>query len=160
MDVCPSGNTWTSEPGVRFKYFMDQFPDERSVFTSLCNSDLSPALEEISGVVAKALGSPCLADNVKDEDLDKNPRNGKQVDCVLSDEVPDSTGKTRSTLIPRCVMASDREVDRGRSKPVCWWAEEDAQQCKTGPHLVLRVERNRPPEPGAKLIAKCALAQK
>ena len=51
---CTSGHG-DATPGVRFKYFLDQFP-ERNTFTSICNADLAVALTQVAELLARTIG--------------------------------------------------------------------------------------------------------
>jgi hypothetical protein len=53
--VDPSGFNGAADPGVRLKYVLDQFPGRSSV-TSICNNDLSAALQHIAELLARVVG--------------------------------------------------------------------------------------------------------
>ncbi len=54
LDHSCQGSSGAADPGVRLKYFLDQFPG--SVTTSICNADLSSALQRIAEQLAGTVG--------------------------------------------------------------------------------------------------------
>jgi hypothetical protein len=156
-EIAPSCVTSAGEadPGIRFKYFMDKFPN-RNTFTSICNTDLSDALTQIAELLARVIGNPCLEGNISLTDV-RDDMAGTQYDCQVSDVQYPNTDLERQTPLPRCVQTSDTAIDTAASTYPCWWMLADPANCTdTDHHLTLIVERNNGmPLPGTHVIASC-----
>src|SRR5215813_8585315 len=77
------GNSWVADPGVRLKYFVDQFGPFHGTFVSVCQSDFSDALMQIGKLIATRIGTPCLDGAIDTTDI--NPSEpGLQLDCQVS----------------------------------------------------------------------------
>jgi hypothetical protein len=140
---CSSGNG-VADPGVRLKYFADQF-GPRGKFVSICQSDLSDALDTVAELLAKVIGTPCLDDKVSAQDIDPNVP-GIQVDCQVSDVTAKDTSAESETVIPRCDMMAIGTTGAGPTatgaRP-CWWTSIETGTCPASPTgLVLHVERS------------------
>lgn len=140
-------------PGVRFRYFLDAFA-EHATFTSICNTDLAPALVEIANALAVVAFSPCLVGDIDDADLDPD-RTGLQLDCAVADVRNFEESDQESFPIRRCEMQDDRTPAANQTLP-CWYAYKDPTTCDMTPtQLVLKIERAGDPPLGTKVIARC-----
>jgi hypothetical protein len=154
---CGCGTAQTAVPAVRLGYFINSFPD-RSTFTSICNEDLSDALNVIAELLKRVVGNPCLDGAIDTRDLDGNPANGVQLDCQVSDVVAKGTDQEQSFVIPRCEMT-------GPTMPVtttipCWWVEEDPMTCSsTATSLILHVERGGTEPDDTTVVARCVACE-
>jgi hypothetical protein len=129
-------NVEVGDPPARLKAFLDLFPG-RNALTSICQSNLSGALMQISGLVANSIGSPCIGAAI----ADTNPgMPGLQPNCI----VEDVDGAT-VIPIPAC----------GSARP-CWRFEEDPN-CTLFDHLKLVVERTAVPPPSAVTRVRCVV---
>lgn len=114
--ACPSGGLGSSEPGLRFAAFFDGF--QHSSYASLCDGDLSGALDQI-GEVITAAGD--LRYCVSRPLADRNPQlGGLQPECSLTE-----VDGTVETIIPLCNDTSGRP---------CWRVIDDAA-CASGQGL-------------------------
>ena len=116
----------SAKPGVRLQAFLDQFPN-RSSFTSLCQSDLSEALEVFAQLVKVALGVPCFEVPIPDADL-ATP--GDQFDCAASlrHEFADHTDER---VLPECASGS---------AGTCWRIDTDQRFCPSGTGQLVRFD--------------------
>jgi hypothetical protein len=133
------GNTGpqVADPGVRFKSFTDLFPD-RNAFASICQSDLSGALDLIGQLVTTSIGSPCVTQPLADVDPGTP---GVQVDCIVEDLVG-----ANATLIQECDAIET---------PTCWKLESDPAACPSAPGLRLEVVRSGTPDPATVTRMRC-----
>ncbi len=153
---CTSANG-DAAPGVRLKYFLDQFPN-RNTFTSICNSDLSAGLQQIAEQLARIIGNPCLEGLIDTTDLDTNAV-GDQIQCSVMDVRYPNTEQEESKTIRRCDQDSATSVTAGQALP-CWWVKADPS-CNdpvlNPSGLQLLVERTEGAEPptGTYVVASC-----
>jgi hypothetical protein len=124
----------TAFPGFRIQAFLDAFP-ERNFTTTICNDNLTDAMQEIGNIIKVAVGSPCI-----DRALaDRNPNiDGVQPECSVADVInPDDEPPTRvESIIPSC--------DGNGNTPPCWRFIQDAVQCPTPPYATdLAIDVNR-----------------
>jgi hypothetical protein len=135
----PSGR---ADPAVRLDFFAKQFPN-RNAFTTICNEDLSDALQVIGTQIVSYLGSPCVQGLLADVDLDTA---GAQYECTVSDVLDPGTGTQEETVLPYCNMAAaedrDPETPSISTNLPCWHLATDLQSCPDTPtNLALIVER-------------------
>ena len=128
-----------ADPAVRLQGFLDEFPD-RSRSSTVCQQDLSGGLAKLGGLVARALGSPCVDGVLADVDPDAA---GVQLDCIVEDLVG-----AAATKIEQC-DASERAP--------CWKLEEDAASCVAPGNLKLVVVRGGEPAPGTVTRMRCTV---
>ena len=128
-----------ADPGARFKSFFDLFPG-RSAFTSICQPDLSVALEQLAQLISRTIGSPCITTPIADVDASMP---GLQPDCVVEDVVGVS-----ATVIPKC---SSPEA------PPCWRFDTDAIRCPSLDHLRLTIVRSAPADPATITNMRCVV---
>jgi hypothetical protein len=121
-----------ADPGVRLKAFIDQFP-QRGTVQTICNDDLSDALNVIAQLLAKVIGNPCIEGNI---DTDPNTA-GVQPDCQVSDVRYPGELRQEETVLNQCSSATPDP-----SEYPCWRLEEDLTACaETVTNLSLVVER-------------------
>lgn len=137
----PDNMTGTSDdqnadPGVRLQAFADLFGD-RGTTASMCQNDLSGAIEQIGQRIAFATGSPCIEQTLVDADAEMI---GLQPDCIVEDRVGEET-----TLIPSCPAS-----------PTCWTIVPDEATCAFADHLKLEITRESPVDPNTITRARCA----
>lgn len=106
--ICSSSATGAAAPALRLQSFVQAFGDNGS-FDSLCNSDLTPALNRIGGFVASRLSPGCVAGKLVYNDglnRDLHPR------CLVREQIPNpTTGRYDERVLPACAP--------GQPKP-CW----------------------------------------
>ncbi|WP_428264490.1 hypothetical protein [Haliangium sp.] len=140
-------------PAVRLGYFFDQF-GQNSTTTTICDQDLTDALDVIGNLLAARIGDPfCLTADV---DLDHDPANGLQYDCQVSDVQPPTTADALPTETPV------QECDAARSKLPCWTIELNEATCANEggvpPYQYLVVERgDEVAPPNTEVVLRCAL---
>ncbi len=140
-------------PAVRLAWFLEQFP-QRHTFTSICNQDLSSAMDQIAQLMKIVFGNPCLDGPVDLTDLDGNPANGIQLDCQVSDVVHKGTDQEQATVIPRCPMTGPSTPDT--STVPCWWVDEQPTICTmTQTRMLLHVERGGEEPDDTTIVARC-----
>lgn len=134
-------------PGVRLRSFLEQFP-ERNTITTICNEDLSGALDLIGSLLAKVLDNPfCLT-----TDVFRNGGEGADgtlpYDCQVSDVL-----YGEETPLPHCDSTTDPT-----NKP-CWFIQENMQGCMLAgePYQELVVERDVAPPSDTDVIIHCAV---
>jgi hypothetical protein len=123
-----------ADPPARMKSFLDMFPNASS-FSTICQTDLSAALVLTAQQVNLAVGSPCIT--VPLADVDPGTA-GPQFDCVVEDVVGANV-----TRIQAC------------GSPTCWRLVPDAQNCPSGDHLTLEIDRPSSPNPATVTTARC-----
>jgi hypothetical protein len=152
MGLDPEGNpTITSKatPGVRLRSFLEQFP-ERNTITTICNDDLSGALDIISELMVKVLDNPnCLTTDVFiREGTDDVP----PYDCQVSDVLLGV-----ETVLPHCITP-----DENSPNAPCWHIRENPEGCANvgEPFQEVRVER-RPgdpnPDTATNILVRCSV---
>lgn len=136
-------------PGVRLRYFLEQFPETHSTIQTICQRDLRSALDRIAELLQKTLGNRfCLTSDVfiREATADVPP-----YDCSVSDV--DATG--RETVLPHC----DR-TDGDPSRVPCWFIRRNEAECAPAgePFQELVVERGDTPASGyTNVIVQCAV---
>jgi hypothetical protein len=122
---CSTPGAGEADPGIRFKYLLDQFPDRNTV-TTICNEDLSDALIVIAELLKRVIGNPCIDSNILDAQ--------GNYECQVSDVRFPGEDRQEETILPECNDA--------RSNIPCWHLELDREACPTTPTgLTLVVER-------------------
>jgi hypothetical protein len=135
--------------GVRLRYFLEQFPGRNTIQT-ICQRDLSGALDLIGQNLAKVLDNPfCLTTDVFIRDESEGVR---PYDCQVSD-VRDSTGQ--ETALAHCDVAGPEATNTP-----CWYIKVNEAGCaKAGePYQELVVERgDTAPTADTKVVINCAV---
>jgi len=130
-------NLEVADPGTRMKAFFDLFPNH-ATFSTVCQPDLSVALENLGLLAARLTGSACLTGKLADVDTGTP---GTQPDCIVEDVVG-----TNATKIPQCGSPE--------AAP-CWKVESDPQHCTQLDHLKLVVSRTAAPDPATVTTMRC-----
>ncbi len=146
---CVSESGSEGRPGLRFQYFLEQFPD-RNTQVSICQDDLSNALEQVASLLGLVVGPACLASNVDARDLDAAAP-GIQLDCSVSDVRYLGTDEASESLIPACAMV-DAATPAAGARP-CWWVREAPIECD-GDRLLFQVEREVDAPVGTDVVIK------
>jgi hypothetical protein len=150
---CSSTNLGVADPAVRLKAFFDGF-GLNSRTTSICQDNLATAIEDIAKLVIEIIGTPCLGDAVKVNDIDPVAP-GLQLDCQVYDKNKGANGTTIETVIARCPMVDDNTPVT--TKVPCWWSNVDNSACmESATGLTLHVERGgADPVPTTRVVARC-----
>ena len=134
-----TGAAQHADPAVRIASFLDLFPD-RSTLTSICDADLSVALDEIGHSAKQLMGDPCI-DTSRLADMAPEP--GVQPACELV-EIRDSA-PDRPTVLPPCDGAGD-----------CYELVPDPRACpSTSDHVRLRIHRTSDAAPDTWTHLRC-----
>jgi hypothetical protein len=126
-------------PALRLHTFAQAFPN---TIYPICESDLSPAMDEIAARLEALLTKTCIESPLYDTNDDR--ADGIQPDCQVDDLVPvaGSSGYKSQSVLP-CSL--------GRGMP-CWDLAADAT-CKSG--FKAKVNRDLPPPAGTLQSIKC-----
>jgi len=119
--------TVDAQPAVRLAWLANQFGDRGSI-GSICNQDLTPAATTIGIGLRRAMGDPCVEDDIA---LDH---------CTASDE-RDGV----SALIPPC----------GATSASCWELVTDPTTCPNAAHQKLVVHRAATAPGGTYTLLRC-----
>ncbi len=119
LDPSCVSSSGEADPGVRLKAFIDQFP-QRGTVQTICNDDLSDALNVIAQLLAKVIGNPCIEGDI---DTDKSTP-GVQYDCQVSDVRYPGELRQEETVLKQCSSATPDP-----SEYPCWRLEVDAMNC-------------------------------
>jgi hypothetical protein len=99
-----------ADPGVRIQQFVQAFGARSRVY-SICDDNFAPALTTTGMLAAQLLRANCLTGTLVDADRD--PDNGVQPECAVSESVPNGAGTgTVDSVVPAC-------ASNGNSSP-CW----------------------------------------
>jgi hypothetical protein len=135
--------------GVRLRAFLEQFPGRNSIQT-ICQRDLSGALNLIGDLLAKLLDNPfCLTTDVFIREQTDGVR---PYDCQVSD-VRDTNGV--ETALPHC-----DNTDGSATNTPCWFIRTNEVGCaKAGePFQELVVERGDTAPPGdTRVVVSCSV---
>jgi hypothetical protein len=136
-----------ADPAVRLQSFLEQFPTT-SKSVSICEHDLSGALEAIGQTIVSVVGDPCLSGGVDLTDMD-DELPGLQLACEVEDVSGDGLS---SQFIPPCAMVDD--ATPVKQSEDCWWTRYNEDVCSPGvPELV--VERQSPAPSGTITDVRC-----
>jgi hypothetical protein len=141
------GNPEVADPAIRIASLLDQFP-ARSAFATICQRDLSDALQQFADVLKDMIGIPCLAGPLASA-ASRTP--GTQYDCKVTVAVAEDP--TPGTALPRCT--SD---DASATNQPCWHLAADAMKCPRGDHLTPVIEGADALPSDHYILASCALA--
>lgn len=133
--------------GVRLRAFLEQFPGRNTIQT-ICQRDLSGALDLIGDLLAAVLENPfCLTTDVFDSTAADDER---PYDCQVSD-LRASNGV--ETVLPHC----DRNDDTATNTP-CWYLQVNPAGCEIAPSQELVVERGGTAAPSdTNVVVSCAV---
>jgi hypothetical protein len=116
----PSGR---ADPPVRLASFLERFP-QRNTRTSICNEDLSEALELIALRAQSLAGPPCLQG-----ELDQDPQMpGLQYDCVMTEVFGLNTDQHEERIMPAC-----SQLPPAPAELPCWHFEPNEVSCGDTP---------------------------
>ena len=136
-----------ADPAVRLRYLVDQFPG-RSAFTTICQQDLTDAMQVFAELIVDAIGNPCIEGTLADRDP---ATAGVQVDCSVSDVVGRGTANEIETPLPAC--------DGMPGAAACWRIVDDPERCPASPDKphtqLLTVDRTVPAAEGTHVVAYC-----
>jgi hypothetical protein len=139
--ICPDLGAGIATPGLRLHAFAKEFKN----FTTypICQTDLSPAMDEIATRLARFFDETCIKDPLYDVNGDKS--DGIQPDCQVDDLIPvsGSPGTFQAQSIVPC--------SAGRGMP-CWDLLADTT-CGGGYRT--DVKRASPPPPDTLQSIKC-----
>jgi hypothetical protein len=151
MGTDPEGNpivTSKATPGVRLRAFLEQFP-ERNTITTICNDDLSGALDIISEELRALLDNPnCLTSDVfiREETADVRP-----YDCQVSEVL-----FGEETALPHC----DSPDESATNKP-CWHIRVNMDGCAAAgapfQEVVVEREMDQQPNSATDIVVQCAV---
>ena len=124
------------DPATRLQFFLSQFPN-RNTFTSVCQKDLTDALNVIAGLLKTVIGDPCI------EGVLAEP-----YDCSVSYVTnPNKANQTEQVLA---------ECNTAVSNKPCWHLVKDATNCSMTPsQLTLKIENDSTPPDNTHEIANC-----
>jgi hypothetical protein len=127
------GANGSGTPGVRLKAFADAF-GTRGQFTSVCDTDLTPAMSKLGDSIVKEIGAACLvAAPVKESGVP---------DCRVTER---AAGLGQDVSVPRCDAKGPRP---------CWTLGDNHEQCTSG--FELKIDRGEAAAlPGTIATALC-----
>lgn len=150
MSTDPDGNpiiTGKATPGVRLRSFLEQFP-ERNTVTTICNDDLSGALDIISRLMIKVLDNPnCLTTDVY---IREGTATVPPYDCQVSDVL-----LGEETALPHCISP-----DEDSPNAPCWYIHDNPEGCANvgEPYQEVVVARgNTDPPAGTDIVVRCSV---
>jgi hypothetical protein len=124
-----ANNSYTvADPAVRLAWLAGQFGDRGAIGT-ICNADLSDAATTIGIGLRRAMGDPCIEDDV-----------APTASCTAVDEVGGV-----ATPIPPC----------GASTADCWELVTDPTTCPNAAHQKLVVHRVGAAPAGTYTLLRC-----
>ncbi len=110
-----SNNSDVADPAVRLSWLVDQFGD-RGAIGSICSDDLTPAMTTMGINARRAMGDPCIEDDVP------------LTDCTVSEEVD-------GVSTPLIACESPSQTD-------CYELATDPAACPNAAHRELVVHRS------------------
>lgn len=128
-----------ARPGVRLRYFLEQFPNRNQV-TTICDDDLSDALVQIADLLATVIGNPCIEGKLK-----------TPVECVASYVTDPGQPNEVEQLLPKC--SSDTGTP---SNQPCWRLIQDPNCSDYPTGLSIEVARTQDPAQDTHIFARCA----
>ena len=139
-------------PPIRFRALFEEFAADKTIRTSICDDNLSAALELIGKHIGDELPDTCLSVDVRDDDL-RDDLPGLQLECAVSE-----TRDGVETTLPRCKLLDQPgapAVDPASRLP-CWYvAESDRCTDPDDSGLALEIARNPADPIGDAVIANC-----
>jgi hypothetical protein len=139
--ICADMGAGGATPGLRLHAFASAFANH-TIFP-ICQTDLSPAMNEIADRLVGLLKNTCIQDPLYDIDGDKT--NGVQPDCQIDDLIPadNGAGLYKAQTLPACSLS--------KGMP-CWDLDPDPT-CGGGYRA--KVSRTTPAAPGTLQSIKC-----
>jgi hypothetical protein len=114
-----------ADPPIRLKFFLDQFPN-RSTFATICDRNLSKALNQIGDLLKTVLGDPCIEGTLV----------GPPYECSVSSVTDPGKATEVETIMPKC----NPEDGTGATMP-CWHLVAEPASCPNADHLTLKIEQ-------------------
>ena len=125
-------------PAVRLSALTEQLG--RGRFVSACEGQPETALAQVDQLIRSGTQEPCVAGALVLDPSDGTP--GVRPECTVIDEVTGADGSTQDTILPRCKMLSETQVDTQSEAP-CWYAFVSADACpETETHIGVSVFRS------------------
>ena len=157
--VMVGNETSPADPGIRLKFFGDQ-QGLQNTFVSICQDDLSDAMEQIARLLKKVLGTFCIGGNLDTTDIDSSTP-GLQLNCSVADVQFPGQSNAVETPMARCDM-SGPETPITTTVP-CWWTKSNPSKClvadsPTQTELVIERGGNDPPI-GTVVTASCVVSE-
>jgi hypothetical protein len=137
-----------ADPPIRLKAFVDRF-GERGALATICQTDLSPGLQQFGKLVTAAIGDPCITGTLADVDLGAA---GPQYECAVSSIANRGQPTQTQTSLPRCTP----DDATARNSP-CWRLAPDAASCALGDHIRIFVEGVDRLPSDARIRASCVV---
>jgi len=116
-----------ADAGLRLAWIAGQFGD-RGAIGSICNEDISPAATVMGINLRRAMGDPCIEDDVP------------TTHCTAVDELAGA-----ETPLPACTATT----------PDCWELVADPTTCPNAAHQKLVVHRSTPAAEGTYTLLRC-----
>ncbi len=153
-----SGN---ADPAVRLASFVQQFGD-RGQFVSICQDDLSDAVQTVAELLARVLGTSCIQADIDTTDID-DAMPGTQLDCAVSDVRFAGQDGEVNRPVPRCTMTGPETPNTSglNAENPCWWVTVNNERCGEWPtKLEMRIERGGEDAPiGTDAVARCVVRE-
>jgi hypothetical protein len=130
-----SNQTNTADPGIRLRWFTDQF-GTNGIDTSVCRQDYLAAMVELGVQLRRMVGYPCIEGALYAPDA-----------CDLAQVVHPGTANETSQSLPFCTPTVNN--------PPCWHTISDPAVCGARPRLV--VEGAIAPPTDAAIIGSCRI---
>jgi hypothetical protein len=144
----PTDGNSGAVPALRVESVLDAFP-QQSTKTSICDPDLSGALDVIAQLLKKKLGTPCLIGAVADADPDQS---GLQPTCEVSLVRYPGSDREQETKIPSCDNAGDPSASTNQP---CYLFQPEPELCGDQPTgLAIRVFPEEQPS-STHLFVRC-----
>jgi hypothetical protein len=146
------GKPEVADPPIRLKFFLDQFPN-RSTFASICQPDLTSALQQIGDLLKTVIGNPCIEGKLADVDP-STPE--PDFDCSVSSVTNPTAANRTETILARCPANGGAATD-----PPCWHLVQEQPvngvyaQCPLSEHYLLKIERQDTLPPETHIVANC-----
>ncbi len=109
---------------IRLSSYVNAF--DRRTLESLCQNDLTGAVQQIANLIDDLLGPPCL----QGELADISPAPGLQPDCVITEVVDAGLDNESETRLPACDNPGTPE---NSSTLPCYYLFENAAECSAYP---------------------------
>lgn len=118
-----------ADSAVRIAHFVDQFP-QRGTVQTICNDDLSDALNVIAQLLAKVIGNPCIDGEIRTDTSQGLYIGGlPNFECQVSDVRFPNTDRQEETPLAHCDNIPPTAADA-----TCWYLAANAGSCPDSPH--------------------------
>jgi hypothetical protein len=140
------GKPEVADPPIRLKFFLDQFPN-RSTFASICQNDLSGALQQIGELLKTVIGDPCIEGKLADVDPSTDE---PDYDCSVSTVTNPNGANRLETIMAKCPDGGGAATD-----PPCWSLVKDPVKCPLSENFTLKIERQDTLPADTHVVANC-----